>query len=488
MTLPESTRNFQHNVLLQSLYPSKSEGAGPAFAYENLRHAKSDVFTSLLFGGRILTSAGALFDSPISIRVFGELFSHKDFEKIAGRHGWQPLIVNTDLLERSTPVEFVLKRWRNPEAKFGFFREFDANAESGISKTRSAVVKFLEEGSTQVGRLNGGIRDLYTPYKAKDILAPSDQLKENTYKAVLENGAADWLMAVFDYLGQNGNFQCRLDAPKPEALELFSPKRLIEARTETLTDEKAKAEILRRNKVFFRKLADNRMMNAFHIEGPRHYKHYYELISHWVETDWHSVRHEVYDTATMNLESSRHHRDLFDVDAQQKVAYFHPMTIQDHPTVLTESIGFEDFDWSVLLSIVDDNKWQEYLPLLRRPKDRELAVDDLIEFLAAKLTDFTFDNENGRIQIVAKRLTQAATVGGLGGLVGVFHSPLSALIGSDIGAGIAAVAAATTVAQKAGQLAKYTTPGFRRVSGPNMQRQLRRVSVNRLPPLVGSSG
>ena len=464
--MARTLRDLQRDIMLQSIYPSKSESLRPLFVQQALCQARSDVLMSLLFGGRIVTSAGAFFDSDIAVRIFGELLGHKDFGKISRDRSWQPLVLNTDLFEPVTPLRFVLERWRRPEARFGFFREFETGADRPPHEphpVRSRLVEFLESGSDRFGDLDAAMADLWKPHYVLNADLPYVTPRVTTHPAVLCEGSGFWLRDIFRYLERAGNFRSRNDSPKPGALELFSPATFIARRTRKLTDPDLIAELKPRNRAFIRKLAGRRVMNAFHIEGPKIYGHNYELISHWVETEWHAVRHVMYGSATLHLSSGRLRKDLLDRDPNQRVAHFHPMTIAEEPGAAPDSVAFADFDWSLLFGIVDSSRWHNLLENVREGDDHDAAVRKMYDFIAGKMTDFSFDEKNGRVQVVSRKADRAL---GYAGLATVFHSDLFGLAG---------------VMKSVGPIAKnMTVPAFRTAHELYLERQLRKAVVPRI--------
>ena len=467
MATASGLRGLQHDIMLQSIYPSKGESLRPLFLEQSLCQARSEVLMALLFGGRVVTSAGAFFDSDIAVRVFGELFAHKGFGRMRANRSWQPLVLNTDLPDPLTPLQFVLERWRKPEARFGFFREFgggNGQAPHAEHPVRARVVAFLESGSDKAGDLDAAMAGLWEPFYLEAGHGPKTL---TPHPAILREGSGFWLRDILAYLGEDGNFQCRGDVAVPGALDLFSPADFIAKRTAELADATLAGELADRNAAFIAALGGRRMMNSFHIEGPDIYGHDYELICHWIETEWHAVRHVMYDTATLRLSSSRLRKELLDRDPNQRIGHFHPMTVHEDETVQPDAVGFADFDWGVLFGVIDSSTWHNLLEEVRTGENGDGATRRLVEFVARKLTDFSFDEENGRVRVVARCLAQGLSYGGLASM---FQSPLFGLTGLM----------ASPVVRNAGTIAKVAAPALRVAHEKHLGHQLRKAIVPRL--------
>ena len=493
MTPRFSLRTLQHDVILQSLYPSKSSGLKPMFLKKALGQARTDVFISLMFGGRVVTSAGAFLDSDIAIRIFGEIFSHKDFSKTLSGRGWQPLVLNTDLLERSDPVAFATNRWSRDELRFGLFRDFETE-DGDLSDTsrliRRGIVDYLREDCKEHDTLDVMLSGLYTPYVVDAQSLPYDLRTDfgmedrRSYDSVLEYGTGYRLQCVFDYLKQPGNFRCRLDVANPAALDRFSPSAIIADGTDGLVDSPLKDRLQRGNDEFFRKLGHNRAINKFHIEGRKHYGDDYEILSHWVETYWHSIRHDMYDAALLQLSSNEHCKTLLDLDPNRKLGYDLPIHIDDQFLIKSATIGWSDFDWSALFSIVSDSQWHGALYELRSGEHKDKAIDKIVRLIAGKLTSFDVEHENGRINIASKFVSTAV---GAAGLAGVAVGWVEHLVG--VGGISAAVAGLTlTPGVRDFSLATKIVTGGYRVGNPlYVGRQLRRAIIPRLAAMTASS-
>ena len=482
---------MQHDIVLQSLYPSKGEGHVPDFLEQSLCQARTDVFLSLLFGGRIVTSAGAFFDSALAVRVFGELFSHKDFRRIQTSRGWQPLRISTDVLGHIPPVAYLVDRWARPDARFGFFREFDPGfeVENGcLSPVRSAVVDFLQSGTRDFDSLGSLMESLYAPHEM-ELVKPAWKIRNNQVPAALDYGAGSWLGLILDYLSDTENWSGRENARNPDALDVFSPVEAIRARAGGVADKAVARKIVALVGVLSGRLSGRRTMNAFHIEAPAVFGPYYPLVDHWVEAEWHAIRHAMYGSATLMLSSGRHERSLLDLDPRQKIASFAPHTIREEDGSTTEFVGDVSFDWDVLFGVVDDARWQGLIRKIRENDDRAGAEAALCELIAAKLTDFSFNEEKGHVRIVAKRAAQWISYGGL---AGAFCSTVSALVGTHIPLGaFAGEAAAVAIAPLMGKtelLGHMVAPGFRLASRTFAERELRRAVIPRFgaPPASAS--
>ncbi|WP_158746650.1 hypothetical protein [Acidisphaera sp. L21] len=177
------------------------------------------------------------------------------------------------------------------------------------------MVAFLESALDKAADLNAPWRGVGTFY----LKASHGAKTLTTHPAILRKSSGFWLRDILAYLGEDGNFQCVGDAVIPGLLHLFSPADFIAKRTAELADATLAGELADRNAAFIAALGGHRMMNSFHIEGSDIYGYDHELICHWIETEWHTVRHVMYDTAMLRLSSSRLGKELLDRDPNQRV-------------------------------------------------------------------------------------------------------------------------------------------------------------------------
>jgi hypothetical protein len=230
-------------------------------------------------------------------------------------------------------------------------------------------------------------------------------------------------------------------------LSAFSPLAAVKRRTDQLSQEALGAssnydilELRERTRHFESAVGNTPLMNAFHVNGPDIYGHYLALVTHWIDTDWHTTRHAAYGTSTCLLSSNLEQRELFEIDRHSKVHYLMDAEIDDSLRRTQEAFG--ELDWDILLDLVSDREWQSLIWKIRDATDSEdveRASDRILDLLARRITDFAFTYVNGHVSIASKRLstlTNHATAASL--ITSAFTGPLGALLGAGKSVGAAA--------------------------------------------------
>ena len=421
----------QHDSVVQTLYSGRCGSSQALYFDYALAQARADVFFSLLFGGRIVCSAGMFFDSPIAIRVFGELFSNVRFTAVCERYDWCPLRLNSDnpfthAQGIRNAKEYLLSRWRDPTKTFGLFREredhFVIDSAQTIRDRKLAAARAVE--LDEYARL----RNIYEPFLAEHripaaVLLPSSASEPQTGRETGMSGAApalvspvltsqfaEWLRCILDYLNPPDRFVDMELLPYQTILSAFSPFAAVKSRTSGLNQDRVGnydiPELCERNLEFERSVGSSPMMNDFHNRGPEIYQHYYALVNSWIEQDWHTTRHEAYGSATCLLSSNWEERQVFDFDAASKVHYLSDTRIDDSLRLTQERFG--ELDWSILFDVISDQRWAALIWKIRDATTREeaeAAADEIFDLLSVRITDFDFQSDKGRFSIRAKRIT-----------------------------------------------------------------------------------
>ncbi len=501
-----------HKVIIQNLYSRKADSSKAIQYTYTTAQARSDVFYSLLFGGQVCFSAGAFFDSPIAVQVFGELCSHPKFESFCQDYGWRPLWLNTDRLsdfpcnDSSKPsiVQFITARWRDPKLSFIFFREFEAGFDD------PAKMKEMKDNASAALEAEeyGGLADILAPlYEAHRIehaidfenirnqrsLIDEETAQERldyspefaTTPAILTNSTGKWLKGLVDYLTKYKALENREATKRPAALEDFRPMMSVLERTkrlEGLSKQFSKEELDGLNSEFVRRFGDNiTTMNPIHKDGPTHYGHYYPIVDFWTEAEWHQVRHRMYGAETCILSSDWQIRDIGDFDPTSLATYVADLRIDDSLRVTQE--GFGEASWDVLFSTITDTKWRSLLRQIRGESDRELQrkyADAILNLLASKFSDFHFEDDGGFVSINLKRASRIGSVAAYGGLVMKYHNTLEGLLGTPLA--IVAVSAAAPLSyipssNTAAPIFRPMLKGVKYLYGAYKGRQLRRAIV-----------
>jgi hypothetical protein len=486
-----------YSLILQSIYSTKSWGDKAPFFEYSISQARADIFFSLLFGGQIVASAGAFFDAPIALRVLGELMSHPKFIATCIDYGWRPLRLNTDGDAALSPAQYLAGRWLNPTTEFTFFREPGQSLWEGETAALAALKKEASEAVDrgEFGRLSRVLKPLYANHLIRQSPAGRRdsrylELPPASMPAVLTPAVGEWLRAILGYLRLDDTFTRMSDASRLEYMKNFSLFDAVMTRTNALTDEYfgqfSKSELCALNIDFIRKVPGRSSMNAYHIEGPSHYGHYYTLIHNWIEIEWHILRHQLYQTDTCLLSSDWTLRDLFDFDRESKVTYLSNVAVDDSLRVAQE--GFAQIHWDVLLAVITDHKWATQIQRLHEHTNldqKRRAAEEILDFLAVKLADFIFDTKDGRISILAKRASKVGALASYAGIVSKYHNTLEGLFGSGPTWSLA-VGGATLVSDAprlASPLAKVVVKGLRYASEKYEAMRLRRAIVpgNYLP-------
>ena len=502
-----------HKVVIQNLYSSKANWSKALRHGYTIAQARSDVFFSLLFGGQVCLSAGAFFDSPIAIHVFGELCSHDKFDSFCSDYGWRPLWLNTDRRSepnadptiQPSPVEFITSRWRDKRMSFTFFRE----SESGFNDPEKMSLLKENASSALEGGEYGSLGDLLAPlYQDHEIarydsvattgLTDPDPAAETLpdtllvhdpspaiVRSILTDKTGIWFKGLMDYLTKYKSFEHRDTAKNPSALDEFFPLKAILERTKNIdgtSNLHSKVELDQLNADFLKELGNQPTMNPIHIKGPEHYGPiYYPLIEYWMEMEWHQVRHRLYGAQSCILSSDWHMREMFDFDRASMATYVRDVRIDDSLRVTQE--GFGEIAWDVLFATISDKRWRDLLVALRGEVDRDRRrkhADGILNLLASKWSEFHIEHKDGFVSISVKR--GAATLGYAAAYAGVVrnhHNTLDGLLGTHnllevVAAPVGLVAAnSKPVTQMLNPLVK----GARYALASYKGRQLRRTIV-----------
>lgn len=449
--------SLQHDTLVQTLYSGRCGSAQALYFDYALAQARADVFFSLLFGGRIVCSAGTFFDSPIAIRIFGELFSHERFKAVCESHQWHPLRLNTDNPQRVAAKDYLLSRWRDPKIAFGLFRETEVDfhlAPEKIAARKRAAAESVENG--QYGRLEA----IYEPFLAEHRVPRYDSVgdryperpsvteprtgakhgnKDSTdarIPTILTTQFAAWLRSIMNYLSLPDCF-VNMDADRYKTiLSKFSPLAAVKKRTNTILNDRIGNYILddlrNCNREFESVVGGSPLMNEFHKNGLRIYGHYYALVNNWIELDWHTTRHAAYGSSTCLLSSNWEARQVFDFDAASKIHYLLDTRIDDSLRLTQERFG--ELDWSILLDVVSDREWELLIWKIREATTTEevaAAADKILNLLSRRITSFSFQSDKGRLSIRAKNITNIAShASAVAVCVAYFESSLTGLLGA----------------------------------------------------------
>jgi hypothetical protein len=190
------------------------------------------------------------------------------------------------------------------------------------------------------------------------------------------------------------------------------------------------------NRKFESAVGNSPLMNSFHHHGPVIYGHYFPLINHWIEVDWHTTRHAAYASSTCLLSSNWEARRLFDIDPRSKVHYWLDASIDDSLRLTQE--GFGELDWSLLLDLVSDPSWQSLICRIRdasSPAEAAASSNQILDLLSRRITSFNFQLVKGRLLIAAKTVA-AGAFGAAAVCTSHFESTLTGLLG--VGVGVAA--------------------------------------------------
>jgi hypothetical protein len=434
----QQANDWQHDVVLQSLYSAKSSAKHLNYLEFSLAQARTDVFFTLLFGGRIVMSAGSLFDSPLAIRIFGELFSTSGFQILTKEYNWRPLHICTDQATLKMPAEFLGERWKNPESNFTLFRQCDPNFEMDakiLHDLRSQLHAAIEEKNFD------NIKPIYEPftipYTTKlDALGNRDA---RSFPSLMAGDYSAWFKNILIYIEQEGNWSHLPVGPLRDQLDQFSPAASIRHRINSLTQNddnevETRASLIERLAEFDKITKSSRVMNPFHVTGPRVFEQYYSLLSHWIEMDWHAVRSNIYRSNSCIFSSDWQIRDVFDLEKNSKAYFLSDSRLIDDGSRLPQD-RYSAIDWSILLGLVTNIDWRNMNRKAKSAKNSDELVrqhEEIMNFLAKKLTEFHFENKSGKYSIIAKK--SSGVVGAVTGfsivdkyVEGIFGPVLSGL-------------------------------------------------------------
>jgi len=492
-----SSNAWQHDNLLQTLYSGRcGEDNALHFDYA-LAQARADVFFSLLFGGRIVCSAGAFFDSAIAIRVFGELFSQANFKTLSEEYEWYPLCLNTDNPAPWRVKDYLISRWLNPEQTFGLFRErekgFEAEWSGRILEMRRAAADCVRDD--QYDRLRNVYRPFLVPYevprydyvrslndKRPDVSAAQCTQPPGSVliQPILTEDFASWLRSIVEYLTNRDCFYSMDSGDYENTLTKFSPLSAIKSRTRELPRERVGDydlfELQEMNHEFENTVGNNPMMGAFHQKGPGIYGHYYALINNWIEAEWHATRHAAYRSRVCLFSSNWEEREVFDFDAESKIHYLLNAHIDDSLRLSQEKFG--ELDWSLLLGLVSDQRWRSLIWDVRDAKTSDAIVkgcDQMLDMLAGRITDFSFQADKGCLSIMAKSVANVLGRASAALCTSHFQADLSVLMGprhAHISSSLTEQVAALSVARP---IERFIVSGTKWLYRPYIGRELRTV-------------
>ena len=491
-----------HKVVLQNLYSTKCGWSKSLCHGYSIAQARSDVFFSLLFGGQICASAGAFFDSPIALRVIGELSSHPLFLNYCRLYGWRPLALNTDMLVNNStdpdPIDYIVSRWRNPKTTFGFFRDGEPGFED-LEATRP--IKLLACMSLEKGHFENLENQFETLYKDHhtDLFDPDWERHQAegfasprpaTTPAILTPDTWIWLKAILGYIHEFQMMKHRNSADHPEVLDSFRPMQAIIERTASMwkdTPNYKKEELEELNREFLGRIGNPVAMNPIHNEAPSLYGHYYPLIAYWMETEWHQVRQRTYGAKTCILSSDWMIREVQDFDELSKATYLRDERVDDSLRMAQEQFG--EISWDLLFEVVSNPRWRSLVQSMHDPTattKQEAIGEEILGLLAASFGQFHITNEKGFVHCAVKKTALASSLLAYTGLASDFCGSLHGALGlpqsmaplSSGGISHAFLAAAPLLGAF-GHLLK----GTKHIYVPFKERQLRRVIV---PDIYGA--
>ena len=424
-----SPRPWQHDIVLQTLYSGR---CGSEFALSFpylLTQARSDVFFSLLFGGRIVASAGAFFDSSIALRIFGELFSVPGFHDCCEKYNWRPLSLYSDDARSWTATKFLAMRLRGPKS-LGLFREREPGFEmepEQIRAKRETIADLIEH--KEFDRLHTHVRPFLADHvvpvyafenngcDAEEPRGESGQVSPPrppaTVAPILTSHFPESLRGVLGYLEQYDLLNNMAKAKRVAAIKHFSPLQAVRRRTEDVSQTSCEdydyRELRELNHRFEAAVGSDPAMNAFHLNGPGIYGHYYNLVRSWIERDWHTVRQQAYGASTCILSTTWHDRAIFDFDKSSRAYYLSDARIDDSLRITQERFG--NLDWNILIELVADSSWRQTIYQLREcstNEDIQRASESILNLLANRLKDYSFHAGHGKVSVVARESREAA--------------------------------------------------------------------------------
>jgi hypothetical protein len=481
---------MQHDTIAQTLYSGRcGANNAPYFNYA-LAQARADVFFVLLFGGRISYSAASFFDSPIAIRIFGELFGDPRFSEICSRNDWLPLRLNTDNPRPwASALDYVLWRWRETAPKLNLFRENESGFDSPSPEETVALKSLMAEqlGAGQYARM----QNTYQPFLAPHRLCVATG--DTEVACILNEEFADWLHSILDYLQTPGCFVSMNEQDYTTKLSTFAPLAAVKRRAGNLPYEQLanfdRAEFQDCIESFEGVVGNSPLMNEFHTHGMRIFGSYFLLVNSWIEAEWHVTRHAAYSSSTCLLSSNWEERSVFDFDQKSRVHYMIDAFIDDSLQKTQERFG--ELDWTILLEMVSDTQWQRLIWKVRDARSSE-EVDEaglkILDLLAKRITSFTFDTKGGRVSISAKHLGKAMdSVSTAAVCLEAVETTLHGLLGTPsfgkmlhIPSVDGAVAAVAEIGKSVKAMGAIMIPGVRYAHGLHTGRQLRTAVVPRI--------
>jgi hypothetical protein len=483
---------LQHDVVLHSLYSTKAFGSKARFFDIAIAQARADVFYHLLFGARVVCSAGAFFDSPIALKIFGEILQHDLFARVQDYHQWFPLAVNTDSNEAvvSAP-QYIRTRWALPDARFSFFREYDQVRGNFLpEKTdmkRNAAACLNEEnyfigGRSDLGRLEDILSPLFEPYKFERPHAVAARLSRSSMPAILKPGIGEWFRAFFKYFQAPGTFVNRESAPQPQEIERFSPIRSITLRAQAL--ETDSFGIYKKDKLaelcssFEAEVSHKFFARELYMKGPKHFGLYYPIVSHWAEAGWHTARHRAYGSATAVTASDWALSDILDFEKAEKVISLENESIPDDQELRSANVS--DFDWAVLFEVIMDKNWRPLIRRIKEETDPRPAAEQLLRLVASKHSTFRVQQKSLRLTF---SLGVATVLSTFGHIVKDYDTTFGGIFGPDVLPGVLA-ASMVASATKDGLSLLNTALGFRVAHQEITNLRLRRAIIPRLTQLI----
>ena len=425
-----SESHWQHKAVIQTLYSGRCTGENAGHFDYGLAQARSDVFFTLLFGGTVTCSAASFFDSPIAIRVFGELLSTPGFK--AEQHGyvWLPLRLYADSpnqkadngREKPSIRAYLYERWTNPNLKLCLFRELDLDF--GLSSPEIQQSKKRAADSIAVNDIKSSLLlgEALSPIVQKHLVGPSSA----KYDPILMSAddAANWITRIIRYVEETQCFDFIEEKIYRNTIAGFRPLHAIITRTNRLAERLGEGymayekgtfkfrELAKANEEYKKKSLENSHINVLHTNGRKIYSQLYPLVVQWMEADWHGTRRNAYEADACLYSTNWEAREIFDFDKHASAHYLEVDAIDDSLRLAQEKFGM--LDWTVLLQTVSDFNWTKAVMDAKTKSSTEAGEKAslvLLNLLARKINDFNFNALDQRLTIVAKNTSGLSILG-----------------------------------------------------------------------------
>lgn len=408
----------QRKVILQSLYSGRALLRNVAFFQVMLAQARTDVLKALIFGNTIVVSAESFYDSPIAIRIFGEIFDEigPDF---CEKYGWAPLELHVETRSAAeTPAQFLIERWSNLGPYFHFFRASDESIDPKVREDfQRTAAQTLVDGSYD--DLQDVMKPLCEPYVLSDAgigaagRIPLPSISE--YPSLLTRAAISNMQFVENYLLRMKRFKHLGQSNFDATVKAFSQTDVIAQRGLGLIDRAEREMLLSRNNEFARRFGTALPMSIFLREGPTVYGEQFDLARFWVEKDFHMKRLSPYDAVCCIAASDYEPKGIFDADTDLKEVFDRDDRLDDDgSTVVEEHFRFE---WSVLKDLVASASWRGAISAIRKAKTQEqldAAAERVLDVLKEKLVEFHVTSKKGVVSVQGPRLASFGALGLMG--------------------------------------------------------------------------